>query len=244
MIIKTVRLLESGNRLSRQFAKAAGADIALVEAQITQLLLQADHGFAGLHAFIKRALRVEALGTRLAAERADGIAGALLLAGRLLRHRPRTKDMLKTIDLYIALRLAALAGLLARTGRLAGRRLGNDRLAPVMAKPVDIFLLHSTAACAGIFAASVLRAGRRLGDNHLAVGMRQLVDALTDSIVATIKYFEKLPPEKRRSNEKIIEDIFRLRLEQGTLDQAGLSLKEYQTLKEFYAVSLPKGGKK
>lgn len=65
---------------------------------------------------------------------------------------------------------------------------------------------------------------------------------LTDSIIATIKYFEKQPKEKQRSNEKIIDDIFKVRLEQGVLNQSGLSLNDYQVLKDFYRSNLPKGG--
>ncbi|MFA9465780.1 MAG: HDIG domain-containing metalloprotein [Velocimicrobium sp.] len=63
---------------------------------------------------------------------------------------------------------------------------------------------------------------------------------LTDSIVTTIKYFEKQPENVKRSHDKIIEDIFRIRFEQGMLEESLLSLAEYQQLKEFYHINLPK----
>ncbi|MDK2808172.1 MAG: cyclic-di-AMP phosphodiesterase PgpH [Clostridiales bacterium] len=62
---------------------------------------------------------------------------------------------------------------------------------------------------------------------------------LTDSIVHTIRYFEKQSVEKRKKNDTIIKDIFRIRLEEGILDEAGLSLQDYQALREFYLGNLP-----
>lgn len=63
---------------------------------------------------------------------------------------------------------------------------------------------------------------------------------LTDTIIATIKYFEKEGVGKRPSSMKLIEDIFDVRLGQGGLDQSGLSLSDYKVLKEFYHSNIPK----
>ncbi len=63
---------------------------------------------------------------------------------------------------------------------------------------------------------------------------------LSDSIITTIKYFEKQPNELRRSNDKIIDNIFKVRLEQGILEKVPLTLNEFHTLKEFYLTNLPK----
>ncbi len=63
---------------------------------------------------------------------------------------------------------------------------------------------------------------------------------LTDSIITTIKYFEKQPKELRRSTDKIIDNIFKVRLEQGILEKVPLTLNEFHILKEFYFTNLPK----
>ena len=63
---------------------------------------------------------------------------------------------------------------------------------------------------------------------------------LTDSIITTIKYFEKQPKELRRSTDKIIDNIFKVRLEQGILEKVPLTLNEFHILKEFYLTNLPK----
>lgn len=63
---------------------------------------------------------------------------------------------------------------------------------------------------------------------------------LTDSIITAIKYFEKQPPKLQRSHDKIIDDIFKVRMEQGSLERAPLTLHEFHILKEFYRTNLPK----
>lgn len=63
---------------------------------------------------------------------------------------------------------------------------------------------------------------------------------LTDTIITTIKYFEKDNDLKRPSHEKLIEDIFDVRFEQGGLDDSGLTLADYKKLKEFYHSNIPK----
>jgi hypothetical protein len=56
---------------------------------------------------------------------------------------------------------------------------------------------------------------------------------LTDTLVSTIDYIRKTE-DKKYSVEKIIDNIFQMRMDKGTFDEAGLSLKDYKTLKEFY----------
>ena len=56
---------------------------------------------------------------------------------------------------------------------------------------------------------------------------------LTDNVVSTIKYIEKTRKHKYTRN-KIIENIFQMRMEKGTFDESGLSVKDYKLLKEFY----------
>ena len=56
---------------------------------------------------------------------------------------------------------------------------------------------------------------------------------LSDNVVSTIDYIKKSEENKFTSN-KIIENIFQMRLEKGTLDSSGISLKDYKKLKEFY----------
>ncbi|MEG2774347.1 MAG: HDIG domain-containing protein [Acetivibrio sp.] len=65
----------------------------------------------------------------------------------------------------------------------------------------------------------------------------------TDSIVSTIKYFEKQDKEKQLSNKQIIENVFKVRLEKGILDESGLTLVDFKQLKDFYLHNLPKGEK-
>ncbi len=56
---------------------------------------------------------------------------------------------------------------------------------------------------------------------------------LSDNVVSTIEYIEKTEENKYTPN-KIIENIFQLRLEKGTFDTSGITLKDYKKLKEFY----------
>ncbi len=56
---------------------------------------------------------------------------------------------------------------------------------------------------------------------------------LSDSVVSTIEYLEKTGEHKFTTN-KIIDNIFQMRMEKGTFDNAKLSLKDFKLLKEFY----------
>lgn len=56
---------------------------------------------------------------------------------------------------------------------------------------------------------------------------------LTDSVVSTIEYISK-SEEHKFTPGKVIDNIFQLRMDKGTFDQSGLSLKDFKLLKEFY----------
>lgn len=56
---------------------------------------------------------------------------------------------------------------------------------------------------------------------------------ISDNVVSTIDYIEKSGKQKFAS-DKIIDNIFKMRLDKGTFDDAVLSLKDYKLLKEFY----------
>ncbi|NLP35661.1 MAG: HDIG domain-containing protein [Clostridiales bacterium] len=56
---------------------------------------------------------------------------------------------------------------------------------------------------------------------------------LSDNVVSTIEYIEKTEDYKYTRN-MIIENIFQMRMDKGTFDESGLSIKDYKLLKEFY----------
>ncbi len=56
---------------------------------------------------------------------------------------------------------------------------------------------------------------------------------ISDNVATTIEYIEKTG-EGKFAPEKIIDDIFRMRMEKGTFDESGLTLKEFKLLKEFF----------
>ncbi|HHV10769.1 MAG TPA: HD domain-containing protein [Clostridiales bacterium] len=56
---------------------------------------------------------------------------------------------------------------------------------------------------------------------------------LADNIVTTIEYIEKNDDHKF-TEQKIIENIFRMRLDKGTFDSANIALRDYKKLKEFF----------
>ncbi len=56
---------------------------------------------------------------------------------------------------------------------------------------------------------------------------------LSDSVVSTIDYIEK-NDEHRYSTNKIIDNIFQMRMDKGTFDAISLSLRDFKKLKEFY----------
>lgn len=66
---------------------------------------------------------------------------------------------------------------------------------------------------------------------------------LTDSIASTIEYMEQEQKDKkgRLSAEKIIEQIFDIRLAKGTLDESGMDIRNYKKLKEFFKKEYSKG---
>ena len=56
---------------------------------------------------------------------------------------------------------------------------------------------------------------------------------LTDNVVSTIDYISKTE-DRKFTPEKIIDNIFQMRMDKGTFDQSGLTLKDFKLLKEFY----------
>lgn len=56
---------------------------------------------------------------------------------------------------------------------------------------------------------------------------------LTDNIVSTIEYIEKTEDHKYTTN-KIIDNIFQLRMDKGTFDDSGLTVKNFKLIKEFF----------
>jgi putative nucleotidyltransferase with HDIG domain len=56
---------------------------------------------------------------------------------------------------------------------------------------------------------------------------------LSDSVVSTIDYIEKTDERKHTTN-KIIDNIFQMRMDKGTFDGVNLSLRDFKLLKEFY----------
>jgi cyclic-di-AMP phosphodiesterase PgpH len=64
---------------------------------------------------------------------------------------------------------------------------------------------------------------------------------ITISIMATREYLEKVekkPNENQQETsvpiEKIVDNVFQMRLTKGSLDESGLTLKQYNKLKEFF----------
>lgn len=56
---------------------------------------------------------------------------------------------------------------------------------------------------------------------------------LSDNVASTIEYIEKTG-EGKFTNDKIIDNIFKMRMDKGTFDDAGLSVKDFKLLKEFF----------
>lgn len=61
---------------------------------------------------------------------------------------------------------------------------------------------------------------------------------LAISIVATKEYLEKTNPNEQSNKlittEKIVDNVFQMRLSKGSLDESGLSLKQFNELREFF----------
>ncbi len=56
---------------------------------------------------------------------------------------------------------------------------------------------------------------------------------LADNVVSTIEYIDKTEDHKFTAN-KLIDNIFQMRLNKGTFDSSGISVKDYKKLKEFF----------
>lgn len=56
---------------------------------------------------------------------------------------------------------------------------------------------------------------------------------ISDNIVSTIDYIDKTGDQKF-SSDKIVDSLFRMRMDKGTFDDCGLSVKDFKLLKEFY----------
>lgn len=56
---------------------------------------------------------------------------------------------------------------------------------------------------------------------------------LTDHLVSTLQYISKTK-NNIYSNDKIIEQLFQIRLKKGSFDESGLLVKDYKILKEFF----------
>ncbi len=56
---------------------------------------------------------------------------------------------------------------------------------------------------------------------------------ISDNVASTIEYIMKSGQGKYAA-DKIIDNIFRMRMDKGTFDDSGLSVKDFKLLKEFY----------
>ncbi|HKL79346.1 MAG TPA: HD domain-containing protein [Mobilitalea sp.] len=56
---------------------------------------------------------------------------------------------------------------------------------------------------------------------------------LTDNVLSTVEYIRKTGDNKFTS-DKIIDNIFQMRMDKGTFDDSSLSVKDYKALKVFY----------
>lgn len=56
---------------------------------------------------------------------------------------------------------------------------------------------------------------------------------VTDTAISTIDYIRKTG-DKKYTVEKIIDNIFQMRMDKGNFDESGLSVKDYKVLKDFY----------
>ncbi|TAH72854.1 MAG: HDIG domain-containing protein [Anaerolineaceae bacterium] len=56
---------------------------------------------------------------------------------------------------------------------------------------------------------------------------------ISDNVASTIEYIEK-SGEGKFTSDKVIDNIFRMRMDKGTFDDSGLSVKDFKLLKEFY----------
>lgn len=63
--------------------------------------------------------------------------------------------------------------------------------------------------------------------------VESVIVMISDNVASTIEYIDKTG-DKKFTIDKIIDNIFRIRLEKGTLDESGLSVKDFKRLKEFF----------
>lgn len=56
---------------------------------------------------------------------------------------------------------------------------------------------------------------------------------LSDNLLSTFEYIKK-QGDNKLSPDKVIDNIFQMRMEKGTFDEAGLSVKDFKLLKAFY----------
>jgi putative nucleotidyltransferase with HDIG domain len=56
---------------------------------------------------------------------------------------------------------------------------------------------------------------------------------ISDNVVSTIDYINKTEDQSFEAH-KIIDNIFRMRMEKGTFDDSGLSVRNFKQLKDFY----------
>lgn len=67
--------------------------------------------------------------------------------------------------------------------------------------------------------------------------IESVIVMLSDHLVSTIDYIEKSGDHKFTRN-KIIDNLFQMRMEKGTFDAANISLKDFKRLKDFYQKEL------
>lgn len=65
---------------------------------------------------------------------------------------------------------------------------------------------------------------------------------ISDNVITTIEYIEKTGEPKYKT-DKIIDDIFRMRLDKGAFDESGLTVKDFKILKEFFQNEFRTNGK-
>lgn len=56
---------------------------------------------------------------------------------------------------------------------------------------------------------------------------------ISDNVASTIEYMRK-SDDQRYSSDRIIDNIFKMRMEKGTFDEANLTVREFKLLKDFY----------
>lgn len=64
---------------------------------------------------------------------------------------------------------------------------------------------------------------------------------ISDNLASTIEYIDKTA-NKKFALDKIVDNIFRMRMDKGTFDDSGLSVRDFKLLKEFYQNEFKKKG--